>query len=597
MTKYSFILLDKELNPFLEKLQEWEVMDITRSYKSVDETSRNYIERAHRYAAALRNLKNFSVKEETNAATHSIQWDSLLETVEEKLELSHSLTTQHLELQKERTSAQVWGDFNSEDLNRLAALNLVPHFYVIPEKKFNPEWEKAFSLQQLNHLNGKIYFVILVSKFDEEFSFPLIETKFPERSLHEIDEAITQNENATKENNSELLLLQSQIDKLKEQKQDHDAILDLYLANLASEKAAEGQIAVIQGFSPTEKDKELAEKLEECAVYYIAEPATQEDNPPIKLKNNFFASLFEPIGNLYMLPKYGELDLTPFFAPFYMLFFGLCLGDMGYGLLLFIGGLIGTFKLPKFKNYAKLVMLLGLGSIIMPALTGTFFGVSLYDHVAMPQWLYDTWYNPATINIKMFWFALIFGVFQICVGRLISAIYAFKKKGWQYGLANIGWAVFTVWAAIFFAEWQGGFTFLSPLASYIMLGIAGVCILFFSKITNNIFFRIAGGVKAVYDVTGLLGDILSYVRLFGLGAAGGILGLVMNQIALSLGTIPYVGWLLFLIMIVIGHSLVIFLSCLGAFVHPIRLTFVEFYKNADFQGGGRKFNPLKKQQE
>ena len=100
--------------------------------------------------------------------------------------------------------------------------------------------------------------------------------------------------------------------------------------------------------------------------------------------------------------------------------------------------------------------------------------------------------------------------------------------------------------------------------------------------------------KAVYDVTGLLGDILSYVRLFGLGAAGGILGLVMNQIALSLGTVPYVGWLLFVIMIIIGHSLVLFLSCLGAFVHPIRLTFVEFYKNANFQGGGRKFNPLKK---
>ena len=594
MTKYSFILLDKDLNRFLEQLQEWGVVDITRTYKPADDTSRDYIELSKRYSSAIRELKNFKVKGDYNLDDAKISDENLLEQVEEKLERARALASAHIELQKERAAAQLWGDFNAEDLKRLDNLNLLPHFYMVAEPKFNEAWTAAYPIQILNRENGKVYFVALASKFDEEYSFPLSEVKFPERSYTEIDRLIEANEKETAENNATLLALQSHIEMLTRLKTEHDSKLDLYLAGLNSEKAAEGQIAVIEGFAPTENDSELSKNLESLDVYYMKEEAKKEDNPPIKLKNNFFASLFEPIGNLYMLPKYGELDLTPFFAPFYMLFFGLCLGDMGYGLLLFIAGLVGSFKLPKFKNYAKLVMLLGLGSIIMPAMTGTFFGVSLYDHVAMPQWLYDNWYNPETINIKMFWFALIFGVFQICVGRLISAFYAFKQQGWQYGLANIGWAVFTVWAAIFFAEWQGGFTILTPVATYIMLGISGVCIIFFSKITNNIFFRIAGGVKAVYDVTGLLGDILSYVRLFGLGAAGGILGLVMNQIALSLGTVPYVGWLLFVIMIIIGHSLVLFLSCLGAFVHPIRLTFVEFYKNANFQGGGRKFNPLKK---
>ena len=594
MTKYSFILLDKDLNLFLEKLQEWGVMDITRTYKSVDDTSRQYLELARRYNTAIRELKNFSVKEPCEAMKETIDQTDMLNLVEEKLELAKTLANQRLELQKELTAAEVWGDFHSEDLQRISALGLQTHFYVVPEKKFDETWQESYSLQVLNQANGKVFFVVLADKNEENYTFPVAETRFPERSSSEIEQTLQANAIQTANNNSLLLLLQQQLDTLKQQKAEHDAVLDLYLASATSEKAAEGQIAVITGFAPTANDKELAAKLDECDVYYIAEAATAEDNPPVKLKNNRFAALFEPIGNLYMLPKYGELDLTPYFAPFYMLFFGLCLGDMGYGLLLFIAGLVGTFALPKVKDYAKLVMLLGLGSIIMPAMTGTFFGVSLYDHIKMPQWFYNVWYNPDTINIKMFWFALIFGVFQICVGRLISAFFAFKKKGWQYGLANIGWAVFTVWAALFFAEWQGGFTILSPIANYIMLGISGVCILFFSTISRNIFKRVGGGVKAVYDVTGLLGDILSYVRLFGLGAAGGILGLVMNQIALSLGSLPYIGWLLFIIMLVIGHSLVIFLSCLGAFVHPIRLTFVEFYKNADFQGGGRGYKPLRK---
>lgn len=592
MTKYSFILLDRELNDFLQKIQEWGVMDIKRTYKAVDDTSREYIERAQHFNNALRNLKNFKAKEETKLDNIDKPTVSL-EFVEEQLELSHTLATQKLELQKEYTTAQVWGDFDSNDLKRIEALNLEIHFYVIPEKKFEKSWETDYTLQILNTIDGKVYFVVIAEK-GTDYAFPIPETKFPERSISEIEQAIKQNADAISRNEAILISLQSQIEELKQQKSEHDAQLDLYLANVSTEKAGEGEIAVIEGFAPTTEDAVLAQKLDEYGVFYMAEAATPEDNPPVKLKNNWFASLFEPIGNLYMLPKYGELDLTPFFAPFYMLFFGLCLGDMGYGLLLLLVGIFGTLKLPKLKKYAQLVMFLGIGSIIMPAMTGTFFGVSLYDHIQMPQWLYDVWYNPDNINIKMFWFALIFGVFQICVGRLISAVWAFKKKGWQYGLANIGWAVFTVWAAIFFAEWQGGFTFLSPIANYIMLGISGVCIIFFSTISKNIFKRIAGGVKAVYDITGLLGDVLSYVRLFGLGAAGGILGLVMNQIALSLGSLPYVGWLLFILMAVIGHSLVIFLSCLGAFVHPIRLTFVEFYKNADFQGGGREFKPMRK---
>lgn len=129
--------------------------------------------------------------------------------------------------------------------------------------------------------------------------------------------------------------------------------------------------------------------------------------------------------------------------------------------------------------------------------------------------------------------------------------------------------------------------------NYIAMAGAALIILFSSE-SKNIFARVASGVVSFWDVTSIFGDTLSYIRLFGLGTAGAILGMVVNSVAMSLSGIPYAGWLFAGLMLVVGHTLVLLLSCLGAFVHPMRLTFVEFYKNASFSGGGRPFRPLEK---
>ena len=128
------------------------------------------------------------------------------------------------------------------------------------------------------------------------------------------------------------------------------------------------------------------------------------------------------------------------------------------------------------------------------------------------------------------------------------------------------------------------------------LAICGASmILFFSSDSGNIFTRLFKGVTAFYDVTSIFGDMLSYIRLFGLGTAGAILGMVVNSVAMSLAGIPYMGWFFALLMLLVGHIMVLLLSSLGAFVHPMRLTFVEFYKNAGFGGGGRAFRPMGKE--
>ena len=125
-------------------------------------------------------------------------------------------------------------------------------------------------------------------------------------------------------------------------------------------------------------------------------------------------------------------------------------------------------------------------------------------------------------------------------------------------------------------------------------GIAGAgLILLFSSTEGNFIVRLFKGTASFYDITGVFGDMLSYIRLFGLGTSGGILGMVVNSVAINMLDIPYVGWIFTGIMLIFGHLAVLLLSSLGAFVHPMRLTFVEFYKNAGFTGGGRAYKPLK----
>lgn len=131
---------------------------------------------------------------------------------------------------------------------------------------------------------------------------------------------------------------------------------------------------------------------------------------------------------------------------------------------------------------------------------------------------------------------------------------------------------------------------------YGLLAVAGVLIFFFNSPRKNLFVNVGAGLYNCYEMaTGVVGDLVSYVRLFAIGLAGAIIAQVFNALSVGLsGDIPVLSWIVMAIILIIGHGLNIFVSALGAFVHPVRLTFVEFYKNAGFEGGGREFKPFRR---
>lgn len=590
MTKYSFILLSNELDDFLSKVQNLGLVDITRSDVPTDSHSVEMMNLYKRYQDIISRLKifrkeNSSIKAAKDNTTSSKE---MVRAAEDNFAKREELRTEIASLERELAESAPWGLFSHEDLERINSLGFRLCFYSTTEKRYDAGWEQEYAIQILNREGGNVYFAVAVPQ-GEECSLPLNPAKFPDRSADIIERDLK----VLKDQRDTLLAeCAGYTDRCEWLASQSDVLfkdLDLYLASVSGSREGEGTISVLEGFAPKDDDNVIKEFLDSSDVIYLSEKAKGEDNPPIKLKSNWFAKAFEPIGGLYILPTYDELDLTPFFAPFYMLFFGLCLGDMGYGLILILTGLAAVFALPKFRNYGFLIFWLGVGSTLMPLLSGTFFGLKLAEIIpSMPDSIKGLFFS----DIKMFWFSIIFGLFQIVFARILRAIFALSKGRIDEGLTEIGWSLVIVWAAAAYASMEMGSPLIPQTAGYVM-GITGlVLVLFCSKPNKNFLLRPLMGIISLYDITGIFGDMLSYIRLFGLGTTGGILAFVINSIAMQFTGIPYVGWVLTVVFLIFGHLAVMGLSCLGAFVHPVRLTFVEFYKNAGFVGGGRAFKPL-----
>lgn len=592
MTKYSFVLLSEQTTDFLNKLQDLGMVDVNRHEKAVDQHSRDLTDKLLHINQTVIKL-GLVAKEKTDKKIEPFQGDgdSLLKEATELFSKRESLKTTLHSLSEQMKAAEPWGPFNLQDVEKIRDLGYAIHAYSQPVRHFNTKWEKQYPLHVLKKTDKQINFIVLEVPGEQPYNFPVNEAVFPAVPCNLLEEEILEKEAELQQCNTRLDILSDHIPLLKSYANELSSKLDLYLAGVSAEKQVEDHINLLTGFAPTENSAELEAFLEKESLYYLSTPAESSDNPPVKLKNSWFGSLFEPIGNMYMLPLYDELDLTPYFPPFYMLFFGFCLGDMGYGLLLMILGFAGRYFLPKMKGYLNLVFFLGLGAVIMAALPGVFFGMKVTD--LFPSVTKNQDFLFQFNDMQMFWFAILFGLFQIVFARVLTGIDSIKRKGWQHGMAPFGWAILIVWATIAYASTMVENLNLPKPVSTTMLVVSISLIVLFSNPEGPVYKRFGKGLWAMYDITGIFGDMLSYIRLFGLGTSGGILGMVVNTLALSLSGIPYIGWLFTLVLLLFGHALVLGLSALGAFVHPMRLTFVEFYKNASFTGGGREYKPLR----
>lgn len=602
MTKYSFILLSEQTEGFLNSLQELGVVDISRSLKPIDEQSSGMLAEADRAKKALSILAACKAGSEKDFKFDGCPVDTVLETQDRIAEISAEIAA----AKKEIAVRQPWGSFRSEDIHKLESQGLKLRFYSCMKKKFDPSWAEIRPLEVISETESKVFFVT-VSPAEEEYSFPIEAVPAPEGSVNEAEEKLSLLQSKLEKEQQLLANLKSCSDEIRKAYNDSLSRLDLYFAEAATEKAVDNYLTVLTGFAPTSDDKRLCASFDSMDIYYSHEAATKEDNPPVKLKNNWFAKNFEVLTGMYGVPAYDEFDPTPVLGPFFMLFFAMCMGDAGYGILLMLIALVLRLKMKdsSLGKMHRLIAFLGGMTFVVGIFLGTFFGMSILEASWAPAWLkglcIDGWFPDAKIAgfpVQMV-LAVAIGVLHICLAMIIKTINFTKRFGFKKTVATWGWTTLIVGGLVVVS--LGMTEVLSAEAfkwTIIALAVvSGLAIYVFNTPGRNPLLNIGSGLWDTYNmVTGLLGDVLSYIRLYALGLAGGMLGNAFNIMGTMILDIPVPGvnWVFCIIILIFGHVLNLAMSCLGAFVHPLRLTFVEYFKNSGYEGSGAKYNPLTK---
>ena len=594
MTRYNFILLGGEEEKFLSGLQELGVVDITRSFKPVDDTSAKLLRDAENLKGAITFLGVQNFEDVTplpvvadDPASETYQLQTRLADLRLKLELAR----------KEFASRMPWGVFNKVDLDGLEERGFKTRFYTVAKKKFCPEWASLVPLQVINDEGDTVWFVTVSD--DPNYTFPIQESPAPTGDYVESSEEINQLVAELDEVKGHILGLKEEIPEFEKRCASILNDMDMYLAGKGSESAVEGYVTLFEGFAPVEEDERLAKAFDEMdALWYKAE-AKVEDNPPIKLKGNWFTRMFSVLTDMYGRPTYNGFDPTPYIAVFFLLFFAFCMGDAGYGLVLILVGLL-LKKVKSFADLAPLVVTLGVGTTVIGLIFHTFFSMDMLNWAWIPDGV-----KKCMLPSKIAGYdgtmvlALAVGIFHLCVAMVVKAIYATKNNGFAKTVGTWGWTLLIVGGSI-----VGGIALAGVLdksvTKWVLIGLgilSALAIFPLNDLKRNPLVNTGLGLWDTYQtVTGLLGDVLSYLRLYALGLAGAMLGFAFNSIGqMALGDGGSVGgWIGFILIVIIGHTLNLAMCALGAFVHPLRLNFLEFFKNSGYEASTRNYTPLQK---
>jgi len=588
MKKFTFLVFHRDYDQFLSKLRDMGVVHVTE--KAAGMADDEDLQAALQHADDLRRIIAAGAP------------DQLLQERATLVQRIH-------DTEQEAKRMQVWGRFSQEKMQQLAAAGYTFRFFSSSTGVFREEWGVAVAEQ-----DGKQYFV-QVSKAGDEL-VDLTELAQEER----LNEKCADDLMIDVQNINGLLVAQdarieawrqTELPRIQEELEETRQQIDWKKVNLNTESLAEGSLKLLEGFCPADQADALCAMLEKAEVYYEQTDPEETDNTPIKLKNNRFVQMFECLTGMYGMPSYSEFDPTAILGPFFVLFFSLCIGDAGYGLMLILVGMLiakGKLKIEMFDGMGPIITALGVGSTIIGYIMGTFFGVDLFMIESYPEWakccmikgLGDPANNYTIMNYDvMMVAAIVIGVVHLCLAMVVKGVCFTKRFGFKETISTWSWILLIIGSIVTLIA--GSLMNLGSETTQLILIVVGAIsalgIFIFNKIGRNPLINIGAGLWDTYGmVTGLLGDVLSYIRLYALGLAGGMLGAAFNQLGVMvLGETPNVGtWVGFLLIVIIGHVLNLLMACLGAFVHPLRLTFVEYFKNAGYEGTGKLYQPFKK---
>ena len=602
MMKYDIVLFAAERERFIESLRQTGMVDITTSGWEPTESDRELLLEIEGRTKALAVL-DAAVKEQKSSKESVESADVYATYTAAQTEIAQA-KGEIARLEKSIDEWSAWGDFDTEHMAALASVGVVLRYFVTPTSTYSKsieQWAEQYNVSLVNDQDNTARFVI-VGDGSEQIDIDAQEIKAPTMNLSALTAAVKAAQARLEAAESRVVACAAHRDVIVAQMADLKRKLQNVRIAATAVSAAEGMLVVLEGWAELSNAAKVDALLDASPnTVYIKSNPTPEDDTPVKLKNNWYARIFELVGNMYSLPKYGTVDLTPFFAPFYMLFFAICLCDAGYGAVILAAGIGLLLKGGvKMRQAALFSTICGLASVAFGFAANSFFGMTISDAPLFEDFKFLDFQN------QFFYASLGIGIFQILFGMAINIVMTTVTYGFKNALGSLGWFLFIFSscaagvAGMVGAEWYG-FTSVAYLAT---VAVALVLMLLLNKPSFNIFANFGVGLWDTYNnITGLLSDLLSYIRLFAIGLSGGVLALVFNSLAMGLtgldaGIESFTVGTVFQIIgasaiLLVGHGINLFMSTISSFVHPMRLTFVEFFKNAGFEMGTRAFEPLK----
>lgn len=601
------LIYHKEYEDFLVRLRDVGVVHVQLGKDAVADTpeQQKLLSEYNRYQRLVKRLEMLAPENKEIAKSGSGAAE-VAERVEGQLSTLEHISVELQSTVKEAATMNMWGEFDLSLLGKLKEAGYTIRFYQTSVKSMNPQWMDRYNAIVVNNKSSRIYFVT-VTPNDDVPEIDAEEIKFSDMSLSQL---VAEKERLKVE--EKLLGEQLASSAMQNLPLLRAALVEMQhkmeFSRIASggEKVTDDKLVLLEGWIPDDCVGKVKESLDADCVIYELRRARRGDNPPVKLKNNAFTGMYETLTKMYGMPSATDFDPTPIVAPFFSLFFAFCMGDAGYGLILILLGFLLRQKLGKdMRGMMNLVITLGIFTTVIGAFLGTFFGISLINS-DIPEKI-KSFILAGNVEImgstydKQMILALAIGVVHISLAMTVKAINSTFFYGFKESLSAWGWWLVVVGGVI-----VGALSFMSVIPEEVSKwafiavgGIGALGIYVFNNLKRNVFINIGAGLWDTYNMaSGLLGDVLSYIRLFALGLAGGMLGQTFNNLALMVvegkeGAWAILGWIGFGLIIIFGHTLNIAMSCLSAFVHPLRLTFVEYFKNAGYSGKGVEYKPFK----
>lgn len=601
MMKYDIVLFAAERDRFIESLRQSGMVDITTSGWEPTEADRTLLLDIEARTKALATIDALAADA---TSTVTVEAERAFEAYTEAQAAIAAAKGEIARLEKSVEEWSAWGDFDMEHLAALAKAGVVLRYFVTSTSTFDKgiaEWGENYNISLISREDSQARFVV-IGEGTEQIDVDAQEIKAPTMNLKQLTAAVQSAQRSIADAEQVIVACAAHRSVIAAELSALKTELQNVRISSTAEQAAEGMLLVLEGWAEQSNAAEVDALLASSPnTVYIKSNPTPEDNTPVKLKNNAFARIFELVGNMYALPKYGTIDLTPFFAPFYMLFFAICLCDAGYGAVILAAGVALLLKGGKKMRQAALFSTIcGVASVVFGFAANSFFGMTISDAPLFENFKFLDFQN------QFFYASLGIGIFQILFGMAINIVMTTVTYGFKNALGSLGWflLIFSSCAAgiagMIGVEWYS----FSSVAYMVTVGVALILMLLLNKPSFNIFANFGVGLWDTYNnITGLLSDLLSYIRLFAIGLSGGVLALVFNSLAMGLtgldaGIEQFTVGTVFQIIgasaiLLVGHGINLFMSTISSFVHPMRLTFVEFFKNAGFEMGTRAFEPLK----